>query len=279
MATRAVHIEVLESMDTSSFINALRRFFALRGPAKLLRSDCGTNFIGACRELGINSSGRQKESLDRFLADQGCEWHFNPPHASHMGGSWERMIGIARRILDAMLLQLGPAKLSHEVLSTLMAEVTAIMNARPLCAVSSDPDQPLILAPATLLTQKIGAPLDPPCESDDKDLFRSQWRRVQRLADMFWGRWRREYINSLQARTRWTTEKPNLREGDVVLLKDAQAKRNDWPLGLIAKTLPSEDGKVRKVLVKTTKAGERKQFLRPITEIILLLPKDSSEAH
>ena len=279
MATRAVHIEVLESMDTSSFINALRRFFALRGPAKLLRSDCGTNFIGACRELGINSSGRQKESLDRFLADQGCEWHFNPPHASHMGGSWERMIGIARRILDAMLLQLGPAKLSHEVLSTLMAEVTAIMNARPLCAVSSDPDQPLILAPATLLTQKIGAPLDAPCESDDKDLFRSQWRRVQRLADMFWGRWRREYINSLQARTRWTTEKPNLREGKVVLLKDAQAKRNDWPLGLITKTFPSEDGKVRKVLVKTTKAGERKQFLRPITEIILLLPKDSSEAH
>merc|ERR1712243_180480 len=91
MATRAVHIEVLESMDTSSFINALRRFFALRGPAKLLRSDCGTNFIGACRDLGINSSGRQKESLDRFLADQGCEWHFNLKAQSHWPMDAKRM--------------------------------------------------------------------------------------------------------------------------------------------------------------------------------------------
>ncbi len=56
MSTRAIHIEVIESMDSSSFINALRRFFAIRGPAKQLRSDCGTNFVGACKELknGVN---------------------------------------------------------------------------------------------------------------------------------------------------------------------------------------------------------------------------------
>ena len=55
MSTRAVHLEVIEGMDTSSFINALRRFFSVRGPAKQLRSDCGTNFIGACRELGFRN--------------------------------------------------------------------------------------------------------------------------------------------------------------------------------------------------------------------------------
>ncbi|XP_022808943.1 uncharacterized protein LOC111345924 [Stylophora pistillata] len=47
LATRAIHIELIESMDTSSFINALRRFLALRGPALQLRSDCGTNFTGS----------------------------------------------------------------------------------------------------------------------------------------------------------------------------------------------------------------------------------------
>ncbi len=54
MSTRAVHSEVVMSMDSSSCINALRRFFAIRGPAKQLHSDCGTNFIGACNELGFN---------------------------------------------------------------------------------------------------------------------------------------------------------------------------------------------------------------------------------
>ncbi|XP_038071931.1 uncharacterized protein LOC119740639 [Patiria miniata] len=274
MATRAVHIEVIESMDTSSFVNALRRFLALRGPAKLLRSDCGTNFIGACNELGIDSVGRQKDPIEHFLAGKGCVWQFNPPHASHMGGSWERMIGIARRILDAMLLQLGQGKLTHEVLTTLMAEVTAIINARPIAPVSTDPDNPSILTPATLLTQKVGTPSVPPGDFDNKDLFRSQWRRVQRLADMFWIRWKRDYLSNLQARRTCKTEKPNLQEGDVVILKDTQVKRNDWPTGLITKTFPSEDGKVRKIEVRIIRNGEPRLFLRPVTEVVLLFNKD-----
>lgn len=74
-----------------------------------------------------------------------------------MGGSWERLIGVARRILDALLLTSEPTRLTHEVLSTLMAEVMAIMNARPLIPVSTDPDCPEVLTPAMLLTQKMNA--------------------------------------------------------------------------------------------------------------------------
>ncbi|XP_059825057.1 uncharacterized protein LOC132393663 [Hypanus sabinus] len=125
MSSGAMHIEVIESLDTSSCINALRRLFALRGPAKQLRSDCGTNFVGASEELGMD------KTVQRYLSEQGCNWEFNTPHASHMGGAWEWMIGIARRILDSMFLQ-QRTQLTHEVLCTLMAEVTAIINARPL---------------------------------------------------------------------------------------------------------------------------------------------------
>lgn len=99
MSIRAIHIEVLELMDTSLFINALRRFFSIRGAAKLLRSDCGTNFVSACRELQIDKRGCHDGKINTYLKDSGCEWHFNPPHASHMAGSWERMIGVSRRIL------------------------------------------------------------------------------------------------------------------------------------------------------------------------------------
>ena len=102
LCTRAVHIEVLESMSTSSFINALRRFTAIRGPMRLLRSDRGTHFIGACKELQINT---EDPELKVHLQDKGCNWSFNPPHSSHMGGVWDRMIGVACRILDAMLLK------------------------------------------------------------------------------------------------------------------------------------------------------------------------------
>lgn len=271
MSTRAVHIEVIESMDTSSCINALRRFFAIRGPAKQLRSDHGTNFVGASNELGL-SKQQQGSSIQRYLSEQGCSWEFNPPHSSHMGGSWERMIGVARRILDSMLLQ-HHIRLSHEVLCTLMSEVSAIINARPLVPVSADPDAPFILTPAMLLTQKVGAP-PPPGDFLDTDLHRSQWRQVQALASMFWTRWRHEYLPTLQSRRKWVEDRRNLREGDVVLLKDSQAARNEWPMALVTSTFPSQDGKVRKVEVKTTTQGSQKKFLRPVSEVILLLPKE-----
>ncbi|KAK0143407.1 hypothetical protein N1851_018479 [Merluccius polli] len=131
MCTRAVHIEVIEAMSASSCINALRRFFAIRGPAKQIRLDQGTNFIGACRELNMDKPSSSSETVEKYLQEHDCTWVFNPPHSSHMGGAWERMIDVARRILDCMLLQCGSSRLTHKVLATLMAEITAVMNARP----------------------------------------------------------------------------------------------------------------------------------------------------
>lgn len=171
LSSRAVHIEVIESMDTSSCINALRRFFAIRGPAKQLRSDRGTNFIGACKELGMGAD-QQGVKVHKYLNQQGCTWEFNPPHASHMGGSWECMIGVARRILNSILLQENVC-LSHEVLCTLMAEVMAIINARPLIPISTDPESPFLLTPAMILTQKVGVP-PPPGDFTDNHLLSRQ---------------------------------------------------------------------------------------------------------
>lgn len=114
--------------------------------------------------------------MDTYLSEQGCTWIFNPPHASHMGGAWERMIGIARRILDSMFLQQGHSSHeSHETLITLMAEVAAIINARSLVPVSTDPDDPLILTPATLLTQKVSIPSSPAGDYGAKGHFKRQW--------------------------------------------------------------------------------------------------------
>ncbi|XP_055998874.1 uncharacterized protein LOC130047578 [Ostrea edulis] len=152
LVVRAVHIEILEEMTSSCFINALRRFCAIRGEVKMIRSDCGTNFIGSVKDLNANVISIEARPVREYLIENRINWVFNPPHSSHMGGVWERMIGVARRILNPLLLDVK--HLTHEVLTTLMAEVSSIMNARPLVPVSSDPGNPLPLTPNTLLTMK-----------------------------------------------------------------------------------------------------------------------------
>ncbi|XP_026119086.1 uncharacterized protein LOC113098285 [Carassius auratus] len=274
MCTRAVHIEVIEAMSSSSFINALRRFFAIRGPVKHLYSDRGTNFVGASRELRMDTSCVNSENVQKYLKEQHCTWIFNPPHASHMGGHWERMIGIARRILDCMLLDERNSRLTHEVLTTFMAEITAVMNSRPLIPVSSDPEFPFILTPATLLTQKTGATPPPPGDFGNNELLREEWKQVQRLADIFWTRWKKEYLSTLQSRQKWQDKKSNLKEGDIVLVKNIQVNRNEWPMAIVEKTSPSKDGLVRKADIKVTKDGIQKILSRPVSELILLLSPD-----
>ncbi|KAM4012761.1 uncharacterized protein ACNLHF_004514 isoform 1-T3 [Anomaloglossus baeobatrachus] len=270
MSVRAVHIEVLESMDTSSLINVLRRFLAIRGPVKQLRSDRGSNFVGACRELNIDTKPIQDQ-----LAEKGCTWIFNPPHSSHMGGSWERMIGISRNILNSMLMDVNSSRLTHETLVTLLAEVSAIINSRPLVPVTMDPETPTILTPTILITQKTDNAVMPSGEFTHANTYQKHWKRVQYLADYFWNRWRKEYLTILQGRKKWRHPKPNLKEGDLVLMKDQTTERTDWPMGLITRILPSQDGNVRKVELKVIRKGETKTFARPIHELVLLLPIES----
>lgn len=163
--------------------------------------------------------------VQKYLNQQGCSWVFNPPHASHMGGSWEQLIGVARRILDPLFHEKCIC-LTHEVLCTLMAEMTVIINARPLIPVSNYPEDPFILSPSILLTKKVGVP-PMPGNFTDKDLRTKQWRQVQVLANRFRTRWRQEYLPTLQHLRKWDKSHQNLQEGAIVLLKDRQAAHND----------------------------------------------------
>lgn len=271
LTCRAVHIEVVDSLSSSAFINAFRRFIAVRGDVKEVRSDQGTNFIGATDDLGVNVVRVGADPLKSFLHDKGITWVFNPPHSSHMGGVWERMIGVTRRILDSMLSDISSKHLTHEVLTTLMAEVTAIINARPLVPVSTDHNSPEVLSPAVLLTQKQCSPIHFECQPVDP---RVQWKYVQSLADTFWKRWQTEFLHTLQRRRKWQTDEPNLKVGDVILLREKGVNRNSWPLGIVERVFQSEDGKVRKVEVKVVRGDKRTTLVRPISELILLVSED-----
>ena len=269
LAIRAVHIEIIEDMSSSAFINALRRFVSIRGKVKQFRSDRGTNFVGATDSIQVETINVEDEKTKSFLSSSGALWLFNAPHSSHMGGSWERMIGIARRILESMLSDVKT--LMHDVLVTLMAEVSAIINSGPIVPVSYDPEVPEVLTPASLLTKKVDC--DQPCigDLDLKDLYRSQWKRVQVLADQFWLRWRKEYLQSLQKRPKWHCEQEPLEVGDVVLMKEIEVNRNSWPMGRVVRVFASQDGRVRKAEICVMKGDKRTCYIRPVVEMVLLV--------
>ena len=79
---------------------------------------------------------------------------------------------------------------------------------------------------------------------------------------------------SLQPRLKWTRTRRDLQVGDLVLLRNKQTSRNCRPMARITASFPGKDGHVRKVELKTTDQGTIKTFLRPIAELVLLLPKD-----
>lgn len=124
MALRAVHIETANSLETDSFINALRRFISRRGPIRQLRSDQGTNFVGARTELAQALAEMDQEKIRTKLLEEQCDWFsfkMNVPAASHMGGVWERQIRSVRNVLSSLLLDNGK-QLDDESLRTLMCE-------------------------------------------------------------------------------------------------------------------------------------------------------------
>ena len=120
LSIRAIHIEVLYSMDTDSFVNGLQRFICRRGPPEKIRSDNGTNFHGGDRELRQSIREWNQEHIEGFLQQKEITWEYNPPAASHMGGVWERQIRTVRKVLAGVLSE---QPVHDEILSTMLCLV------------------------------------------------------------------------------------------------------------------------------------------------------------
>ena len=283
LTSRAIHLEVAESLETDAFINALRRLIAIRGPIRLLRSDRGTNFVGAKNELKHELEAMRNDQLRQFLLRNGAdiEFRMNFPSSSHMGGVWERQIRTVRSVLAPMLQRSG-SQLDDDSLRTLFYEVMNIVNSRPLTTETlSDGSSPSPLTPNHLLTAKTTVVLPPPAEFQEADIYsRKRWRRVQYLLNVFWSRWKSEYLQSLQMRSKWNYPTRDVKIGDVVIIKDENVSRNHWPLAIIDEVFPSSDGRIRKVklrianstLDKKGRPTKSTSYLeRPVHKLVLLV--------
>ena len=125
LTVRAIHIEVAQSLDTSSCVMAIRNFIARRGTPREFFSDNGTNFVGAERELREAIKEVDADEFIRIFTTATTTWNFNTPSAPHMGGAWERMV----RSIKSVLYKIMPSRLPNdETLRSMMAEVENIIN-------------------------------------------------------------------------------------------------------------------------------------------------------
>mgnify|MGYP002260046751 FL=1 len=172
LAIRAVHIEVAHSIDTDSFLLALRRLIARRGQVKQIRSDHGTNFTSSEKELRVSINAWNKEKICENMLQQNIEWSFNPPLGSHYGGVWEHCIRTTRKIVQALLWK----QINDESLTTFLSEIESIMNDCPITKVSSDPWDQEPLTPNHLLLLRSESPMPPGLFCiEDGDGFNTLW--------------------------------------------------------------------------------------------------------
>ncbi|XP_073946806.1 uncharacterized protein [Choristoneura fumiferana] len=251
LAVKAVHLEVTSDLTTNAFMASFDRFVSRRGMVSDVYTDCGKNFQGARRHLNeVDVFLRQHQhDLTEALAKVSVKWHMNPPYAPHMGGLWEASVKSAKLLLKRTL---GEQVLTFEELTTIFAKVEAVLNSRPLCPTSNDPNDLETLTPGHFI---IGHPLVslPEYDFDHTPISRlNRWQLVQQISQHFWRRWQLEYLHNLQQRAKWCKNVPNLKIGDLVLVKEDNLPPLQWRKARVSKLRPGADGVVRVVELRTS---------------------------
>lgn len=272
-STKAIHLELVSELTTAAFLAAFRRFTSRRGTPLNIYSDNGTNFVGAhnvlSRELQV-AVQHANNNAAQVAANHGTTWHFIPPGSPHFGGIWESGIKSMKGHLKKII---GETTLTYEEFSTVLVQIEACLNSRPIISMSNDLNDFDALTPGHFL---IGRPLISPPESDKTNISTTQrWTLLSKMTQGFWKVWSKEYLNTVQQRYKWKEPKLNYRIGQLVLIKDEQLPPTKWAMGRITDTHPGSDGLTRVVSLKGPKNNS---FKRPITKIALLPIEDNQDS-
>jgi hypothetical protein len=268
--TRAIHLELVMDMTTETFLRAFRRFVGRRSLPNKMVSDNASTFLAAADELGnlFNSPVFQN-----YLANRRVEWVNIPKRAPWWGGFWERLIGLTKTSLKKVL---GRAFVSADELNTILVEIEAGLNDRPLTYVYSDSDDLPPLTPShflhgrpiTTVPYRYTADYDEladPTFGGKPDLI-TRYERIGKLQSHFWKRWSQEYLSALREQDRLSGKgitHNQINVGDVVLIEDKNVPRLKWHMAVVEELIQGHDGLIRSVNVKT-KTGTTS---RPIAKL------------
>ncbi|XP_018365559.1 PREDICTED: uncharacterized protein LOC108762850 [Trachymyrmex cornetzi] len=209
LSTKALHLEIVSDLSADSFLAAIRRFTARRGKPQHLYSDNGTTFVGANKELDMLGKFLRNElDILSLKADEmSVHWHFIPAYSPHMGGIWEAGVRSTKHHLRRVA---SNASLTFEEMYTLVAQIEAILNSRPLTPLSNDSNDYIPLTPAHFLIGRKYTSIADPSLDGIKESRLSRWQLIQQIQQHFWSRWHKEYISELQTRVKWKHPHPAL---------------------------------------------------------------------
>lgn len=251
LTIKAYHLELVENLTTEAFIAAFRRFTARRGIPTDLYMDNGTYFAGAKNELPRllleETSGCSKEIV-QSLRNDGTQFHFIPPHAPHFGGLWEAGVKSTKHHLKRVI---GERRLRFEQFTTVITQIEAVLNSRPLCPLTSDPAETQTITPAHFLIGRALTTVPSPCLLALPENRLDVYQLVQKMLQDFWKIWSTEYLHRLQQRPKWTVANANLKLGQIVLIKEDNLPPGKWLLAIVTGTTEGQDGKVRVVNLRT----------------------------
>ncbi|XP_013139177.1 PREDICTED: uncharacterized protein LOC106103830 [Papilio polytes] len=197
------------------------------------------------------------------MANDGTTWHFIPPRAPNFGGLWEAGI---KSVKTHLLRVLGNTTLTFEEMTTLLAQIEACLNSRPICELNDDPNDVAALTPSHFL---IGEPLvaiPEKLQTNFNITPLDRWKLVRKISAHFWQRWSVEYLHSLQQRHKWNSKTKAPEKGDIVLIKEPALPPTKWLLARVLETHPGQDGEVRVVSLQA-KSGLLK---RPVSKLVAI---------
>lgn len=263
LVTRAVHLEPVMDISAEAFLAAYKRFTARRGVSEIIYSDNGTNFVRADKDLKMAVKSWQENSVQDYISWNGTQWNFITPSAPHQGGLWEAAVKRMKLHLKKIM---GAEKYSYEALSTLLADIEACLNSRPICAMSDDPNDMIALTPSHFL---IGEPLKLPLperHDEPPKMAVGFYKQLQAITNSFWKVWSEDYLSTLMERPKWKLEQKNLRAGNLVLIKNENLAPTYWPMGRVISVKKGADGCVREAKIKVGSVN----LDRPIQKLVVL---------
>ena len=261
-ATKAIHLEVVEDLSSNAFVAAFHRLIGRRGRVQNLHSDCGTNFIGSEKTISKSFRDFKKHwnaEIQSELAKEQTNWHFNPPASPHFGGLWEAGVKSAKHHLKRIV---GSNRLTFQEFSTVLVQIEACLNSRPLCQMNGDPNT-MALTPGHFLVGESMVCLPGPNLIDVKMSSLDRWNFMQRLVQGFWQLWSMDYLNTLRHRSKWRNTRNNVKINDVILVIENNLPPTSWLLGRVIETHAGNDGLIRVVTIKTATSILK----RPIVKI------------
>ncbi|WKX89443.1 hypothetical protein Q1695_008809 [Nippostrongylus brasiliensis] len=259
MATRAIHLEVVLDNSAQEFLLAFRRFVARRGAPRIIYSDNSTTFHAAENIIKtVLHAPASWKTITDYCTARKIIWRFITPLSPWKGGFYERLVALFK---SAYRKSIGRIVLTLSQLQTVVTEIEATLNSRPITPYRQQDSLVCTLRPVDFLIPELDSQLPFVTHPEEEDLLDvtpalvQGHREMLQILDQFWEIWRTDYLDALRDRQRQLARSPRSSNivpqlGDIVIIAEDRLPRGHWPYGLVTKLHFGKDGNVRSVEVR-----------------------------